>query len=346
MFYDKSLAKVKSFYFQKIRDFFNERGFLEVEIPIMTPEVDPEPNLTPFETTLKNPFEASAQYGKEIPMYLVPSPEFSMKKLLGAGFGNIYTLTKVFRNGELGGGRHNPEFTMLEWYREKADYTDIMKDTEELVNYLAKAFNEKFGKELEGKSFAGKIDLNLSWERKSLNQLFIENCGIDLLKNKDFETFKKTASDKGYDTNNCVIWDDILYKIFLNKIEPELGFGKPVIVYDYPATQRALAKRKKSEPFWVERFEAYIAGKELCNAFSELLDSDEQRKRFEEDLETRRKMGKTIFPVDEEFLTSLKSIRHPCGGNALGVDRLLQVLLDKPRVEDVMLFPMSGMLEE
>lgn len=331
MFYDKEIAEKKSFYFQKIRDFFNEKGFLEVEVPIMTPQVDPEPNLTPFETGLRDPF-------KEIPMYLVPSPEFSMKKLLGAGFGNIYTLTKVFRNGEFGGGRHNPEFTMLEWYRENANYTDIMKDTEELVGYLAEAFREKFGRKIAG-------NFSLPWERKSLNQLFVENCGIDLLENKDFETFKKTANKKGFDTNGCETWDDILYKIFLNKIEPELGFDRPVIVYDYPATQRALAKKKGSELFWVERFEAYIAGKELCNAFSELLDADEQRKRFEEDLEIRRKMGKPIFPVDEEFLASLKSIRYPCGGNALGTDRLLQVLLDKDRIEDVILFPVSEMVK-
>lgn len=304
-----------------VREFFDSHGFLEVETPIMTPTVDPEVNLTPFETTLVSPS------GEATPMYLVPSPEFQMKKLLGAGFGNIYTITKVFRNGEFGGGRHNPEFTMLEWYRENAGYFDIMKDCEDLIFHLTD----------------GKIEKN--WDRISVNELFIKNCGIDLLENKDFETFAKTSERAGVSVSACKTWDDIFYKIFLNKIEPDLGKNKPVFVYNYPASQGALAK-KAADPFWVERFELYIAGQEICNAFSELLDHEEQRKRFENSLKERKEMGKTVFSIDNELLKSLGQINLPVGGNALGLDRLFMVLLDKGSIEDVLLFPLTKMLNK
>jgi len=352
-FYDKELAKVKSFYFKKIREFFDEHDFLEVEVPCMTPTVDPEPAMHHFGTVFDGMYggvsggmsavlsEASSD-GKR-PMYLVTSPEFQMKKLLGAGFGNIYTLARVFRNGEGGGGRHNPEFTMLEWYRVGAGYNEMMDDTEALIKWLI----DQPGLE----NFPGLKNLSRGekWDRKSLNELFIEYCGINLNENREVEQLKKAAVNNAsgvvYDTNACETWDDVMYKIFLNHIEPKLGFERPVFVYDYPASQAALAKKKVDDLFWAERFELYINGNELCNGFSELTDSVEQRKRFEEQNLVRKKEGRTTFPVDEEFLSSLESIHLPCGGNALGTDRLLKVLLGKERIEDVMLFPFEKMLK-
>lgn len=348
---DFQTAKSRALLTKKIREFFDSQSFLEVETPIMTSTVDTEPNLDPFETFLidKNlPEKDRAR--KKIPMYLNPSPELHMKKLLarnqsGEDFSKIYTLAKVFRNGEFGGGRHNPEFTMLEWYRLNADYTKIMEDCENLVLSLT-----------DGKTTithqGHPIDLTPPWPRISVNELFIQTCGIDLLENRDKETLQKTAENylktqnKPYTLDACETWDEIFYKIFLNDIEPNLGKTldgkqKPIIVYNYPSTQRALAKKHDKEPFWVERFELYIAGQELCNAFSELTDADEQRLRFEEDLQTREKMGKTIFPIDEEFLTGLKSLTQPCAGNALGVDRLIMILLDKTKIEDVIFFPVT-----
>jgi len=326
MFTSKEDIKKRNLLTRAVREFFDSHGFLEVETPIMTPTVDPEVNLTPFETALVSP------NGEATPMYLVPSPEFQMKKLLGAGFGNIYTITKVFRNGEFGGGRHNPEFTMLEWYRENAGYFDIMNDCEDLVISLAEKID------------CG-IDFKKPWDRISVNELFIKNCGIDLLKNKDFETFAKASEKIGVSADACKTWDDIFYKIFLNKIEPDLGKDKPVFVYNYPASQGALAK-KAADPFWVERFELYINGQEICNAFSELLDVEEQRKRFENSLKERKEMGKTVFPIDNELLDSLGRIKTPVGGNALGLDRLFMVLLDKGSIKDVLLFPLTKMLNK
>ncbi|MBN1258915.1 EF-P lysine aminoacylase GenX [Candidatus Peregrinibacteria bacterium] len=330
MLFDKKIAVNRAEMMDKIRTFFERESFLEVETPLMAPTVDLNPNLTPFEIKLADPS------GRAYPMYLHPSPEFSMKKLIGAGFGNIYTLCKVFRNGEVGGGRHNPEFTMLEWYRQDADYRNIMDDTEALIRFVAGADTINY----QGRT----IDLAEPWPRKSVHELFIEYAGIDLLQNKDYPTLAKTAQDKRLKTSACKTWDDIFYLIFLNEIEPKLGLDRPVFVYDYPATQSALALVKKDDPFWCERFEFYMGGQELCNAFSELLDAEEQKKRFEAEREERRRMGKTAFEIDEKLLTSLNLTKHPYGGNALGVDRLLMVLMDATKIEDVLLFPVSKMI--
>lgn len=349
--YDRELAQVKSLYFRKIREFFDGRGFLEVEVPCMTPAVDPEPAMHHFETVFDGMYGGK---GERIPVYLVTSPEFQMKKLLGAGFGNIYTLARVFRNGEAGGGRHNTEFTMLEWYRMDVGYEEMMDETEKFVKWMAGQSG------LENFPGSKNLSRDISWDRKSLNDLFIEYCGINLNENRGVEQLKKAAKEAGiaklgglsgenfYDTNACETWDDVMYKIFLNHIEPKLGFEKPVFVYNYPASQAALAKKCERDPFWAERFELYINGNELCNGFSELTDPVEQRKRFEEQNKMRAEQGRTTFPVDEEFLTSLESLRlqcgKGCGGNALGADRLLKVLIGKEKIEDVMLFPIEKML--
>ncbi len=327
MFSKKETAQNRSLLTQKVRNFFVKEHFLEVETPIMTPMPGMEPHLTPFETEFKTPHQKQ-------PLYLNTSPELQMKKLLGAGFGNIFNITKVFRNGEIGGKTHNPEFTMIEWYREKADYKEIMEDCENLICSLTDRLIYQ-GQE---------IDLSLPWDRISTHELFLNYCKIDLLKNQTFEEFKFTAEKLGYDTNACEDWDDIFFKIFLNHIEPHLGKEKPIFVYDYPSTQAALAKKSSKNPFFAERFELYIAGIELCNAFSELTDANEQRERLLEEQKLRKKLGKTVFPIDEEFLASLESIHYESAGIALGLDRLFMVLLDKKSIEEVLLFPLSKMI--
>ncbi len=331
MLFNKNIAEKRAKLLQKTRDFFNKKNFLEVETAILTPTHDPAETLTPFETKF------ISQENKKTPLYLNTSPELQMKKLLGANLKNIYTITKVFRNGELGGGRHNPEFTMLEWYRENADYKKIMEDSENLIIFL-----NNNSQKLNYQNF--KINLKKPWPRISIHELFLKECKIDLLKNKDFKTFAKTAQKKGHSIQACKNWDDIFYKIFLNEIEPNLGKIQPVFVYDYPSSQAALAKKKKENPFWAERFELYIAGHELCNAYSELTDANEQRKRFESQNKTRKKLGKTVFHIDEDFLAGLESITQPVSGNALGLDRLFMVLLNQKNIEDVILFPLEKML--
>lgn len=315
----KDTARKRAQIMQKIRDFFVTKNFLEVETPIMTTNPGMEPHLNPFETSLRTPDRHDHK------MYLNTSPELQMKKLLAASFGNIFNITKVFRNGEIGGPGHNPEFTMLEWYREDASYKNIMQDCEDLIN----ALSEKYPK---------------PWTRISVHQLFLEHCEIDLLDNQDFQKFKETAEKMGYSTAGCEDWDDIFFKIFLNGIEPKLAEMGAVIIQDYPATQAALAQKNPHNPFWAERFELYLDGIEIANCFSELIDPVEQRQRLEDEQKLRAKYGKPVFEIDQSFLAALEQIDKPCAGIALGIDRLIMLLLDKRSIEDVILFPTISMI--
>ncbi|MEK7547362.1 MAG: EF-P lysine aminoacylase EpmA [Patescibacteria group bacterium] len=344
--FDIQTYKKRSLLTQKIRDFFAKNGFLEVETPIMTTMPGMEPHLNPFETKLTLPSIMTIQKSvakpnrpQSIPLYLNTSPELQMKKLLGAGFGNIFNITKVFRNGEIGGPLHNPEFTMIEWYRTNAAYTDLMKDCENLILSLV----GKIPKNLLTYQ-SQTINLTPPWPRLSTNQLFQKYCKIDLNKNRTFKKFKKIALTRNFDTKNCKDWDDIFFKIFLNHIEPNLPKNKPIFIYDYPSTQAALARKKKSNPFFAERFELYIAGIELANAFSELINPNEQRKRLKEEQLLRKKLNKTVFDIDEEFLSGLGSIKKPCAGIAMGMDRLFMLLTNKKNIEEVLLFPLNKML--
>lgn len=315
---DIKIAKKRSDLINKIRNFFIKNAFTEVETPIMTRIPGMEPYLTPFETTL------ITSSNKQYKFFLNTSPELQMKKLLGAGFGNIFQITKVFRNGESHGALHNQEFTMLEWYRENANYFDLMEDCEKLITSLTNAYPAP-------------------WKKSSINELFLSFCKIDLLKNKTFKKFQKTAKALKYDTNGCNTWDDIFFKIFLNHIEPNLP-NDPIFIYDYPVSQAALAKKKNTNSFFAERFELYIAGTELANAYSELIDGKEQKARLKEEQKLRKQLNKTVFDIDEEFIQSLKSITRPCAGIALGIDRLIMLLLNKKDIKDVLLFPLSTLL--
>lgn len=324
----------------QIRQFFANQNFLEVETPILTPIPGMEPHLTPFATTLEIPHQ------QNIPLYLNTSPELQMKKLLGAQFPNIYTLTKVFRNGEINSLTHNPEFTMLEWYRQNATYENIMDDCEILIRHLAKSTAQSTTKSPEILHYQGhEINIASPFTRISTEELFQKHLDISLQAHPTFAALKSAATQKGYDTEACPTWDDIFFKLFLNHIEPTLGFTKPTIVFDYPATQAALAKKSTKNPFFAQRFELYIAGLELANAFSELIDPEEQRQRLQEEQKERKTLGKTVFDIDEEFLDSLKYITQPCAGIALGVDRLIMLLTNKKSISEVLLFPLDKMLK-
>lgn len=356
----RNIAIARATLNQSIRDFFNENGFLEVETPILTQTPGMEPHLTPFETELQLPAHLQKHpLGQQF--YLNHSPELYMKRLFGHTnaldttdhFDKIFQITKVFRNGEIDGPHHNPEFTMLEWYRKNADYKDLMTDCENLIefctdNVRTKSQNENAytkGKHATPDSSKSVTKMTVSpsrthsppFPRISTRELFFKHTGIDLLKNRTTSKFKKTAIQKGHDAKNCADWDEIFFKIFLNEIEPRLP-KTPIFITDYPASQAALARLKKEEPFFAERFELYINGIELCNAFGELIDPKEQRKRLIKEQQERKKMGKPVFHIDEEFLKALGRIQTPSAGIALGLDRLLMILLSKKHINDVLLF--------
>jgi lysyl-tRNA synthetase class 2 len=287
-----------------IRSFFKAEGFHEVQTPILVPVPSAEPNLEVFETLLKT---AS---GKTRRAFFILSPEYSLKKLVASGLGNIFEITRCFRNREEVSSWHNPEFTMLEWYRVGADYKKIMADFENL-------FLQIIGEDTL--TYQGrKYDLKVPWPRISFTEAFSRYAGRKLTD----------------------IADDDFYRIFFNEIEPRLRAGnRPVFVYDYPVSQAALARRKKGHPGLAERWEVFLAGIELGNCFSELTDPGEQSERLEADLKERKRLGKTAYPMDTDFIAALKSGMPDTAGIAVGVDRLVMLAADVAAVSETMFFP-------
>lgn len=304
-----------------IRGFLRSRNYVEVETPLMVASPDIEPTLTPFETVVKTPEGASYTAG------LITSPEYSMKKLLGMGMQKIFTLTKVFRNNESFGGIHNPEFTMLEWYTQGADMFVCMDETEALVREVFVAFGRD----------AGVI------ERKSVPDLFQEMIGVDLT-NASKQDLIDACNRLEVHIDVSDTESDLFYRLFLAKIEPTFA-NRNIFVYTYPKYQAALSRLTPDGKFG-ERFELYYNGIELCNAFTELTDPIEQRKRFVEESRVRVETRKTTFPIDEDLLNLLASVQNPSFGNALGVDRLLMVATGKTSLEDVLPFSAKKLFHE
>ncbi|MBI5369944.1 EF-P lysine aminoacylase GenX [Candidatus Uhrbacteria bacterium] len=313
------IAKEREVINDAIRSFLKERGSVEVETPVVVRSPGMEPNLSPFETIVIEP------NGSKHPAALMTSPEYAMKKLLGLGFEKAFTLTKVFRNGEEFGGTHNPEFTLLEWYQQGADYWACMDETEALIRHVAQAMGPQ--------AFA---HVPQTLKRFRVRDLFVEHAGVDLDK-ADVKTLTQTCRDLDIHFDKTDTLSDFFYRLFLVRIEPELKDG---FVYDYPVYQAALSELCKDGKY-SQRFELYIDGLELCNGFTELTDAREQRRRFEQEALERKALGKTVHPIDETFLELLPSVRTPSFGNALGVDRLHMVLTGRKKIEEVLLFPAS-----
>jgi lysyl-tRNA synthetase class 2 len=287
-----------------IRDFFKSRGFREVFTPILVPVPSIEPNLEVFETQLRT------AKGIKREAFLIMSPEFSIKKLLAAGVGNCFEITKCFRNEEEVSPLHSPEFTMLEWYRVGANYLDVMRDFEDLFIKIAGKNELNY----QGETY----NLKKPWPRISFKDAFEKYAGLDVLK----------------------VPDGDFYKIYFNEIEPKLmKLKKPYFVYDYPISQASLSRPSKKDPRFAERFEVFLAGVELGNCFSELTDAKEQKKRFEKDLAERKALGKTVYPIDGDLINALKSGLPEVSGIAVGVDRIIILAADVPEISDIITFP-------
>lgn len=318
-----------------IRAYFKSAGFHEVETPKLLPQPSTEPFLEVFETQLK--FAEGDVYRAFLPS----SPEFSLKKLLAAGIGSCFEIYKSFRNGEGRSSRHNPEFTILEWYHTPGDYTDVMRDTEELFQSIHKTVfgkkNPNFTLPYQGKTYS----LKTPWERISVAQAFQKFANIDtetlLLEEKLLSASKK----KGYTIEADTTWEQIYNQIMFNEVEPHLGTNTPTFLYDYPISQAALSKKKVNDPRFAERFEVFLAGFELGNAFSELTDWKEQEQRCLADLALRRILGKTDFGMDTDFIDALKMGMPPSGGMAMGVDRIAMLFADVASVSEVLFFPID-----
>ncbi len=315
---------------QAIRRFFAEEGFVEIETPYLVPSPGMEPHLVALETNVQTPD------GEKKKIYLHTSPEYCMKKLLAQGWDRIFQICRVFRDEEVS-RTHQVEFTMLEWYRAHADYRKIMEDCEGLLDFLSREILK--GPELiyQGK----KIDLAPPAERLSVAGAMERYGKVNIEKNYDGPSLLEEAKAGGFrfDPGAYYSFEEIFFKVFLEAVEPRLGAPKPTILYDYPTSMGALARLKPENPSWAERFELYVAGLELANAFSELIDPVEQRKRFESEQRLRAALQKPLYPIDEELLAALSRM-PPSAGIALGVDRLVMLFCDAPAIQDVLAFPL------
>jgi len=267
-----------------------------------------------IETPLRVPTLAPESHIDAVPSdgwFLQTSPELCMKRLLAAGYSKIFQISKCFRGAERG-RLHVPEFTMIEWYRSGADYRDLMDECEDLVIFVAGQLAQDGTVTFRGNS----IELERPWERISVRDAFLRHASV---------TMEKSLENDSFD------------EVMVTEIEPCLGRGKPTFLYDYPASRAALARKKKDDQSIAERFEIYMGGLELANAFSELTDPDEQRLRFDEEQAYRRQGGRTAYPPAEKFLQALAHM-PASAGIALGIDRLAMIFTDSASIDDVVAF--------
>jgi lysyl-tRNA synthetase class 2 len=291
--------------FEHVRAFFRSRAFLEVDTPLVVPSPGLDVHLSAMEVT--------SSRGRA---YLLTSPEYQMKRLLAGGIDRVVQLGKCFRNDEVG-ERHQPEFTMLEWYRAWAGVEDVMRDTEQLVAHVARALSG----EPVLHTAQGPIDVTPPWPRITVREAFARFCQLDM--------------------DDVLADESRFYRELVERIEPALESMGAVFLCEYPASQASLARKKPDDPRVAERFEAYVAGVELCNGFGELTDPVEQRARFEHDQRERERLGLPVYPIDERFVRALEEGIPPSGGNALGLDRLVMLALGAAHIEDVLAIPYS-----
>lgn len=327
-----------------IREYFYQEKFHEVETPLLVPALIPESCHDVFKT------EFRSGSGRKTPLFLTTSPEASLKKLLAGAFGNCFEISKSFRNGENCSDQHNPEFTILEWYRINANYYDLMADCESLFRFIYKALDNKKPYLIYQNKM---IDFFIPWQRLTVDDALQKYSGIslkDLIDDIDkpyLTTVKvrQVAKQKGYQSKNNNTWEEIFNQIFLNEIEQHLGIDKPTIIYEYPSVLAALARLKKSNPLVSERFEIYIAGLELADCYSELTDYSEQKKRFRDEIKLIKHKSLTTRAIDNDFLDALQYGLPRCSGVAMGIDRLVMLFTDSVRIDDVLLFPFNEMMD-
>lgn len=309
--------KTKARLLSKLRAFFAEKEILEVQTPVLSQAGNTEPTIESF---IIQEHENAAH--KIQPSFLNTSPEFAMKRLLAAGYGSMYQITPAFRQDEQG-KRHNSEFTLLEWYRIDFDHHALMGEVNALVRFVA----EKF--------------LNLGRSQfLTYQDAMIKFAGVDPFNATNEElkeaTIKAGIDAVGMDDVNQDTWLDLLMS---EVVEKNLPLNCPVFIYDYPASQAALAKIRKGSYDVAERFELYINGMELANGFHELGDAAEQAQRFKQQQQQRKESGQQGIPADYHLIEALKHGLPECAGVAVGLDRLLMILTGAEHIDEVLTFP-------
>jgi len=286
-----------------VRAFFDERGFVEVQTPILVDSPGTELHLEAFRVE-----DADRQ------RFLITSPELHMKRLLSGGLTRIYQVTRAFRRDEAG-DLHEPEFSMLEWYRAFSGSDAVMRDTEALVATVAR---ETTGEALVT-SRGRVVDVSEPWDRVRVDQALMEHAGLGL---------------------DAVLPDEErFFRAWVDAVEPNLGRERATLVTHWPSAMASLARLVPDAPAFADRFEAYVGGVELCNGFGELVDAKEQRRRMEAEASARAERGMPAYPIDERFLAALDEGVPRSGGNALGLDRLVMMVCGADDVADVTAFP-------
>ena len=306
------MLKTKARMLSKLRAFFAEKDILEVQTPLMSQAGNTEPTIESFATKIN----------QDRKYYLNSSPEFAMKRLLAAGYGSIYQITPAFRREEQG-RKHNPEFTLLEWYRLNFDHHALMQEVNSLIRFVAQDLiqlkqTQYFTYQEAMIAFASIDPFTASTDEL---KAAVENSGIDIV------GMAQATKDQ---------WLDLLMSMVVEKNLPQNCL---VFIYDYPASQAALAKIRKDKHDVAERFELYINGMELANGFHELSDAKEQEHRFKKEQIQRKKLGIQYIPVDTHFISALKEGLPDCAGVALGLERLLMVLTGREEITEVLTFP-------
>ncbi len=298
-----------------VRRFLDAEGFIEVETPVLQPL---------YGGALARPF-TTHHNALNREFYLRIATELYLKRLIVGGLERVYELGKDFRNEGVD-TTHNPEFTMLEWYEAYADYEDIASRCERLIAYAAS----------EG-GYAGEIDLSPPWRRERLPQAILDRTGIDIMELTSREQLAESMAARGLPVKSDDTWPQLVDELLSKHVEPTLI--EPTFLIDYPVALSPFAKRHRSIPGLVERFEAYVGGIEIANAFTELNDPDEQRRRFEEQRALAGAGDEETQPYDEAFLEALEQGMPPTGGIGIGIDRLVMVITGKRSIREVVLFP-------
>ncbi len=298
-----------------VRRFLDQEGFVEVETPVLQPL---------YGGALARPF-TTHHNALDREFYLRIATELYLKRLIVGGLERVYELGKDFRNEGVD-TTHNPEFTMLEWYEAYADYLDIASRCERLVAHVASEVG-----------YNGEIDLSAPWRRETLSEAIASRTGIDIQEYPERAQLAAAMTDRGLAVKPDDTWPQLVDELLSKHVEPTLI--EPTFILDYPVAMSPFAKRHRSAPGFVERFEAYIGGMEVANAFTELNDPDEQRRRFEEQRALAGAGDEEAQPYDEAFIQALEHGMPPTGGIGIGIDRLVMILTGKRSIREVVLFP-------
>jgi len=327
---------IKEWTTQLIRNYFIDRNFHEVDTPTLMPKIPLEPNLYPLKTTW---------HQKNIDFYLATSPESSLKKLIAEGLGNCFTISKVFRDLEDIGPTHNLEFTMLEWYEMGKNYHHIAETTQNLILEIYHGIQNKLGNRATNilKYQNISIDLTPPWHTFTLRELFLKFAKIDLSKNLTVDNILKTAKQKGYNTDGATTWEPLYTQIFINEIESHLPKDKPVIIFDYPTQLSPLCLLCPGNRGFSQRFEFYVGGMEIGNAYTELTDAKILEQNFKNESKFRAAHHLPNHPYDDKFVKAVSKLPS-CAGIGLGVDRLSMLFADVPDINNILYFSTKKLL--